>query len=111
MADRLLFEVYGTTKTFPKEELFVLTSQIRRAALSVPLNIVEGAACRHEKEFLQHLNRAFASLREVGYQLSVAHRLGYIADERWRNQDELYNHAARVLDGLIRALSESGPSQ
>lgn len=72
LADELFIMVSGASKRFPPDERYVLTSQLRRAALSAPTNIVEGAACRHEGQFVEHLNRSFGSLRETGYLLNVA---------------------------------------
>lgn len=104
LADRFLLTVYRVTRGFPREELFVLTSQVRRAALSVPSNIVEGCGCAHEGQYVEHLNRARGSLREAGYQLDVAHRLGYVSEADWSAVWEEYDHAARVLERLIQSL-------
>ena len=77
-ADDLFIEVHRLAKRFPADERFELCSQIRRAAYSVPANIVEGFARRSPKERLHFLNIAEASLAEVGYCFHVARRLGYI---------------------------------
>src|SRR5438876_10631982 len=69
------------TKRFPASERFELGSQLRRAAYSVPANIVEGFARRYRRERLRFLNISEGSLAEVGYCVHVAHRLGYIGDE------------------------------
>ena len=81
LADEVVMLVYRTTAGFPKEEMFGLTSQIRRAAVSVPSNIVEGCARDSETEYLRFLNIAFGSLRELRYQLSLSKRLGFLRNE------------------------------
>lgn len=78
LADELVLKVYQITKKFPKEEPCGLTSQMRRAAVSVPSNIVEGCARDSQAEYCRFLEIAFASLRELHYQVSLAIRLGYI---------------------------------
>ena len=75
MADELAFSVYKVTKQFPKEELWGLTSQMRRATISVPANIVEGATRNHRKEYLQFLYTALASLAETGYYIDFSNVL------------------------------------
>ncbi|MGH7180999.1 MAG: four helix bundle protein, partial [Nitrospiraceae bacterium] len=72
LADEVVLLVYQATAGFPKDELFGLTSQIRRAAVSVSSNIVEGCARDSEAEYLRFLNIAFGSLRELHYQLDLA---------------------------------------
>ena len=102
LADALVLLVYAASRRFPKEELFGLTSQIRRAAVSIPSNIVEGCARNTEKDYLHFLDVAYGSLKELTYQISLAKRLDYL-----ENADELENKAeetAKVLSGLINAL-------
>lgn len=105
LSDSLLFMVYDATRKFPREEQYALTAQVRRAALSVPSNIVEGCACRSHLQYLEHLNRAMGPLREARYQMDVARRLGYIAEADWPPLFEQYDHAARVLKKLIQSLT------
>ncbi len=81
LADEVVMLVYRTTARFPKEESFGLTSQIRRAAVSVPSNIVEGCARDSEAEYLRFLNIAFGSLRELHIQLNLSRRLGVLRNE------------------------------
>jgi four helix bundle protein len=103
-ADDFAMQVYRVTKPFPRDELFGLTSQLRRAALSVPTNIVEGQASGSKKDFRRFLYIANASLVESEYLLSVAWKLGY--------SDELTSHdllirkstTAKLLRGLINSL-------
>jgi len=78
LADELAILIYKITKDFPKEEIFGLTSQMRRAVISVPSNIVEGCARESLVEFVRFLEIAFGSLRELHYQFLLAERLGYI---------------------------------
>ena len=98
--------VYRTTTGFPKEELFGLTSQIRRAAVSVPSNIVEGCARDSEAEYLRFLNIAFGSLRELRYQLSLSKRLGFLRNEDVSLLEPKVVETEKVLNGLIRALRD-----
>ena len=81
LAMELVEQIYRTTRDFPKEELYGLTSQIRRAAVSIPSNIAEGHTREHTKEFLNHISMAQASLAEVDTQLEIARRLNYISAE------------------------------
>lgn len=104
LADALVIDIYMVTKTFPKEELFGLTSQIRRASVSVAANIVEGSARASEKEYLQFLRLALGSLRETGYFIDLSARLGYIQQQRATDLSIKYEETARVLSGLIRSL-------
>ncbi len=104
-------DVYRTTRAFPKEEMFGLTSQMRRAAVSVAANIVEGCARRTQKDYVQFLNVAFGSLREVGYFLNLASRLEYVKDPATKELSERYEETSRVLFGLIRSLTTERKSQ
>lgn len=95
-------DIYRTTKAFPKEELYTLTSQLRRAAISVPSNIAEGKGRSSEKDLIQFLNYSRGSLFEIETQIALARRLGYINPE---NAQRLFHQTARVgqlLNGLIR---------
>jgi|SRR5579884_384673 len=74
----LVEEVYLLTTHFPKEEMYGLTSQIQRAAVSIPSNIAEGHTREHRKEYLQHLSIAQASLAELETQLEISARLNYL---------------------------------
>ena len=87
LADEVALLIYRATKKFPKEEMYGLTSQMRRAAVSVPSNIVEGCARESQVEYLRFLEIAFGSLRELHYQFSLAIRLGYIKKHDITNFD------------------------
>ena len=104
LADEFVLAVYRATRTFPKEEMHGLTSQLRRAAASVPANIVEGCGRDSTKEYLNFLNIAFGSLREAGYYVHLAHRLLYLADDVADVLQRQYDECARVLSGLIAGL-------
>jgi len=78
LADQIAVEVYSLTKAMPKEKLYGLTSQMRRAAVSVPSNIVEGCGRESRVEYARFLEIAFASLRELSYQLFLSMRLTYL---------------------------------
>jgi four helix bundle protein len=79
----LVEQVYLLTQSFPKQEVYGLTSQIQRAAVSIPSNIAEGHTREHSKEFLHHLSIAQASLAELETQLEIATRLKYILPEQF----------------------------
>ena len=94
--------VYDVTRDFPKEELYGLTSQLRRAAISIPANIAEGAGCDSDVEFARFLDIANRSSYECVVHLQIAERLGYLENVRG---DSLVAHAeeiSKMLVGLIR---------
>ena len=100
----LVVEVYELAKRFPSEESFGLTSQIRRAAVSVPANIAEGHGRLHRKDFLRHLSIARGSLVEVETHLQIAIRLGYLERVQCKQVWGLSQETGRLLSGLIRSL-------
>jgi four helix bundle protein len=108
LADEVAMLVYRVTAGFPKEELFGLTSQIRRAAVSVPSNIVEGCARDSEADYLRFLNVAFGSLRELHYQLNLSNRLDFLPNEDFSLIEPKIVETEKVLNGLIRALRDGG---
>ena len=103
LADDLVVAVYKSTRKFPREELYGLTSQIRRAAVSVPSNIVEGCARPTEKDYIHFLHIAYGSLAEVGYQVGLSHRLGFLDDKTFQALHSQQQEAYRVLFALIRS--------
>jgi len=107
LADEVAILVYRVTEGFPKEELFGLTSQLRRAAVSVPSNIVEGCARDSEAEYLRFLNIAFGSLRELHYQLNLSKRLGFLPNEDSSLLEPTVVETEKVLNGLICALRDN----
>jgi len=109
LANDLVIQVYDATRTFPKEEPFGPTSQIRRAAVSAPANIVEGCGRRSTRDFLRFRDLAHGSLRELGYLMGLARRLGYLTQSRADALVALYEQASRVLAGLGRSLRAAPP--
>ncbi|MBW2742115.1 MAG: four helix bundle protein, partial [Deltaproteobacteria bacterium] len=83
LADELAYKTYLITRKFPKEELYGLTSQLRRSALSVPTNIVEGYSRKGDKELAHFVNISLGSMAETKYLLYFALRLGYLSDEKY----------------------------
>ena len=106
-ADELALMVYRETSNFPKEELFGLTRQLRRAAVPIPSNIVEGSGRDSEADYLRFLNIAYGSASETCYQLSLAYRLEYMSDNSYRKIEQKSDKTARVLNGLINALGRN----
>jgi len=105
-ADDLVALVYEVTKAFPREELYGLTSQLRRAVVSVAANIAEGSGKQYLKEFKQFLYTARASLSEVEYYIHLSHRLGYLDDKKVAKLEETRQDAAKVLQGFINTVEE-----
>lgn len=107
-ADDLCVAIYELTTHFPANEQYRLTSQLRRAAFSVPANIVEGYAFPRSPTRLRHLRIAIASLAEVGYALHFAKRVGYLKSDAWETIDTEVRKTAAPLQGLARQQSSSG---
>lgn len=107
LADKTAVEVYCLTRDFPKEEMYGLTSQMRRAAVSVPSNIVEGCARGSEPDFLRFLDIAFGSMRELRYQASLAKRLGFSTTASFDETDKLFEETEKVLGALIRSIRKT----
>jgi len=106
MADELAVLIYNITSGFPKSEMYGLTSQMRRAAVSVPSNIVEGCARESQIEYLRFLEIAFGSLRELDYQYSLAKRLGYTIKNGTSDFESKMVETQKVLGALIRSLRQ-----
>jgi four helix bundle protein len=107
MVDELALDIYSITRQFPKSELYGLTSQMRRAAVSVPSNIVEGCARESQIEYLRFLEIAFGYLRELEYQYSLAKRLGYVNEVYLPGFDRKKNETQKVLGCLIRSMRKT----
>jgi len=103
-AHDLFMNIYSVTKTFPKEELYGITSQIRRSSLSVALNIVEGHASNSKKEFLSFLNIANRSLVETEYLLEVSRDLVFINNKDYEGLESKRKEVAIMLTAFIKAV-------
>ena len=104
LADEVVILIYRLTADFPREELYGLTSQMRRAAISVPSNIVEGCARDSQADYLRFLYIAFGSLRELHYQLNLSKRLIFFNNQDSPQIESKIIEAEKVLNGLIRSL-------
>ena len=102
----LAIAVYNATKTFPSQEIYGLTNQIRRAVVSVPSNIAEGAARQTKKAFGNFLHIAQGSLSELDTPLELARRLGYLSESSWQELDSRMVQIDKILTGLIRHVSK-----
>jgi four helix bundle protein len=100
----LALETYRLSKAFPREETYGLSSQIRRAAVSVPANIAEGNGRTHRREYANHVSMARGSLREVETLAEIARGLSYISDEELAAFRELLDHVGRMLTSLLKRL-------
>ena len=103
----LTINIYRTTEKFPSQELYGLTNQLRRAAVSIPSNIAEGAARQTKKEFTNFLHIAQGSLSELDTQLDLARRLEYLKDNARTTFDVQMAQIDKMLTGLIRHLSNN----
>ena len=110
MAMDLVTHIYRATESFPREEKYSLTDQMRRAAVSIPSNIAEGAARQTKKEFVNYLHMAQGSLSELDTQLEVARRLQFLGENDWGRLDTVIQRIDKMLTGLIRHQSGRGLS-
>ena len=102
----LTLAIYKQTQRFPTEERYGLTSQLRRAAYSVPANISEGSGRETNKDYCRFLIIAFSSLKETEYLLLLARDLGYLAEEQFAALTEKINGTFGALQGLIKAVKK-----
>lgn len=100
----LVEEVYKVSRNSPREETYGITSQIRRAAVSIPSNIAEGQGRRTTADFLRHLSIAYGSLLELETQLMIAVRLNYLAPEKCKEILKVAGEVGRILNGLMSSL-------
>ena len=107
-AIELVTEIYRVTKYFPKEKLYGLTSQIRRAAVSIPSNIAEGHGKLSRREYQHFLGHARGSLAEVETQIIISRNLGYLSEEVVSRILDLSMEIGRILNGLLTALKKKG---
>ena len=104
LADEVALLVYRVTARFPREELYGLTPQMRRAAIYVPSNIVEGCARDSQADYLRFLYIVFGSLRELHYQISLSKRLGFLLNDDLSLIEPTIIETEKVLNGLIQSL-------
>lgn len=100
----LVSEIYRHTQNFPANEIYGLTSQIRRAAVSVPSNIAEGQGRLSPGEFKQFLGHARGSVFEIETQLRIAHDLGYLSRQATNDLLDRVQEIGRILSGLLASL-------
>ena len=105
LADELVLRIYRLTGRFPRCEQFGLTSQMRRAAYSIPMNLVEGAARSSQREFARFVDIAIGSCEEVRYQLSLAGRLGYAKLGEVAGLEAKYEEVKKMLTRLLQRIS------
>jgi len=103
----LAINIYHLTKSFPKEETYGLSSQLRRAAVSVPSNIAEGKGRSTDKDLIHFLGNSRGSLFEIETQAAIARRLGYISVEQAEVISSQTSRVGQLLNGLIRALRQA----
>jgi len=106
---QLVTDVYRISKTFPEQERYGLINQMRRAVVSIPSNIAEGAARQTPKEFIQYLHVSQGSLSELDTQLEIAKRLGWLQEKDGDGLESAMNRMDKMLSGLIRHQKSSRP--
>lgn len=107
LSHQLALVVSRTSKCFPREERYELTSQLRRAALSVPTNLVEGKARFGPRDYLRHVRIAAGSVAEVDYLLLFAHEVGYLTREEYRALEDIRRRAGYLVNRLARSLQKA----
>ena len=103
----LVTKIYTSTKKFPKEEIFGLTSQIRRSSISIPSNIAEGSGRESNKDFIRFLYISLGSLFEMQTQLEIAKNIEYLTEEEFNNLYEDSREIERMLVSLIKKLKDN----
>jgi four helix bundle protein len=107
LADALALRAYQVTSTFPRQECFGLTSQLRRAAVSVPSNLVEGCTRESQADYLRFIEISHGSAQELAYQLSLASRLGFMSAAEARPVVAAAEEVCRVVGSLAKAVRVS----
>ena len=106
-SDELTVQIYRMTGQFPQDEMYGITSQLRRAAYSVPANIAEGSGRESNADYLRFLSIARGSLAETEYFSHLAHRLEYLDDSSWDQLTIQVNQTFAALGGLMKAIRNS----
>ena len=107
LSHSLSLEIFRITKTFPEEEKFGLISQMRRAAYSVPMNLMEGAHRLSSKEYRQFVGISKGSTGEVKYQLLLCRDLGYISEDHYSEMISKYERVSQMLTKLVKSLEKN----
>lgn len=105
-AHKLTLDVYRATKLFPKEEMYGLTSQIRRAAVSIGANVAEGSGKNSKPDFARFLQIALGSASELEYELLLSRDLGYVVPEVYQQLSEEVIETKKMLTGFIQYLGQ-----
>jgi len=105
---QLVLEIYKVTSNFPREETYALISQLRRSAISIPANIVEGQSKNTTKEYLQFLYNARGSLEETRYHLLLSRDLRYLSGSDYEDLELKYEEVSKMLNGLISTMRSKG---
>jgi four helix bundle protein len=103
----LVIDIYKSTEAFPKEERYGLTSQIRRAAVSIPANVAEGAGRYSQREFAHFLSNAQGSASELETELIISHRLRYLDETTFSRLIEQLERIGRLITGLSKHVRKS----
>ncbi len=104
-AHNLVLNIYKTTRHFPREEKYGLVTQLRRAAVSIPTNIVEGFKRKSKREYAYFINIADGSLEETKYHIILAKDLGYIKEDKFNKLMELCDEIGKMLFGFHKKLT------
>jgi len=97
---KLAVSIYKITEQYPKSEIFGLTSQLRRAAVSIGSNLAEGCSRSSDKDFLRFVEVALGSARECEYQLEISRELNYISESKYEEVSDIIDHVCRMLVNL-----------
>jgi len=106
LAHKLVLKTYDMTKKFPKSEWFGLISQMRRAAVSIPANIVEGAGRKGQKEYIHFLYTSLSSCNELGYYIYLSAELNFIDNREYKEMETLSLQVSKMLQGLIKRIEK-----
>ena len=110
-AHELTLRVYKLTERFPKEEIYGLTSQLRRAAYSIPMNVAEGCGRTSQKELARFLDIASGSASELDYQLILVNDLGLVDQETYEGLCETLDHIRKMLTSLTKSVRATNNKQ
>lgn len=107
----LVEQIYTFTKQFPKEELYGITNQMRRCAVSIPANIAEGSGRKNKAEFIQFLHIALGSASELETHLIISQRLGFLSSNSYDEIMNVLNEIIKMICGLINSLNSLNPTR